>query len=37
MPLEKEEAGNYEAALEMVRIAPSASNKQPWRILKKRR
>lgn len=35
MPLEKEEAGNYEAALEMVRIAPSASNKQPWRILKK--
>ena len=35
VPLKKEEAGRYEDALEMVRIAPSASNKQPWRILKK--
>ena len=24
---------NYQQALEMVRLAPSASNKQPWRIL----
>jgi nitroreductase len=32
--LTKEEAGNYAEALEMVRLAPSASNKQPWRIVK---
>jgi nitroreductase len=34
MPLKKEDAGAYADALEMVRLAPSASNKQPWRILK---
>ncbi len=33
-PLSIEEAGIYAKPLEMVRIAPSASNKQPWRILK---
>ncbi len=33
-PLTKEEAGLYEFPLEMVRLAPSASNKQPWRIVK---
>ncbi|KZL89049.1 nitroreductase family protein [Clostridium magnum] len=33
-PLSMEEAGEYSAALEMVRLAPSASNKQPWRIIK---
>ena len=27
-------AGSYVFALEMVRLGPSASNKQPWRILK---
>lgn len=27
-------AGDYASALEMVRLAPSASNKQPWRIVK---
>ena len=27
------QAGGYAPALEMVRLAPSASNKQPWRIL----
>lgn len=32
--LSTEEAGVYAEALEMVRIAPSASNKQPWRIVK---
>lgn len=32
--LNKSEAGVYEEALEMVRLAPSASNKQPWRIVK---
>lgn len=33
-PLSKNEAGIAAEALEMVRLAPSASNKQPWRILK---
>ncbi|MFA9376989.1 MAG: nitroreductase family protein [Lachnotalea sp.] len=32
--LTQEEAGAYAFALEMVRLAPSASNKQPWRIIK---
>ncbi len=29
----KDEAGELAFALEMVRLAPSASNKQPWRIV----
>lgn len=33
-PLLREDAGDLAIALEMVRLAPSASNKQPWRILK---
>lgn len=32
--LKREGAGRYEQALEMLRLAPSASNKQPWRILR---
>lgn len=32
-PLSPEEAGLYREALENVRLAPSASNKQPWRIV----
>ncbi len=32
--LTREEAGEFTTALEMVRLAPSASNKQPWRIVK---
>jgi nitroreductase len=32
-PLEEKETGSYKDVLEMVRIAPSASNKQPWRIV----
>ncbi len=32
-PLTPGEAGVYSQALENVRLAPSASNKQPWRIL----
>jgi len=32
--LSKSEAGKYEIPLEMLRLAPSASNKQPWRIVK---
>ena len=35
-PLEKNEAGEYATSLEAVRIAPSASNKQPWRIVKEK-
>ncbi|MFN7250230.1 MAG: nitroreductase family protein [Anaerobacillus sp.] len=31
--LTKEEAGDYAVAIEMVRLGPSASNKQPWRIV----
>ena len=32
-PLTEEAAGIYKIPLEMVRIAPSANNSQPWRIL----
>ncbi len=32
-PLTKEAAGNLGNALEMVRLAPSAVNKQPWRAV----
>lgn len=32
-PLTKEKAGDLFMPLEMVRLAPSAVNKQPWRIL----
>ncbi len=31
--LSQAEAGGYSLPLEMLRLAPSASNKQPWRIL----
>lgn len=33
-PLAKESCGKYSDSLEMVRLAPSASNKQPWRIVR---
>jgi nitroreductase len=33
-PLSPTSAGTDQLALEMVRLAPSASNKQPWRIVK---
>jgi nitroreductase len=33
-PLGEAGAGAYAAALEAVRLAPSASNRQPWRILR---
>ena len=33
MPLLRNEAAEYAKALEMVRIGPSASNKQPWRVI----
>ena len=34
-PLSKEQEDKFAFPLEMVRLAPSASNKQPWRILLK--
>jgi nitroreductase len=33
-PLSRAAAGAYDEPLEMVRLGPSASNKQPWRILR---
>jgi len=33
-PLNENKAGGFYNALEMVRLAPSASNRQPWRIIK---
>ena len=33
-PLDPENAGDYALPLEMVRLGPSASNKQPWRIVR---
>jgi nitroreductase len=35
-PLPREAAGEYATALECLRLAPSASNNQPWRIVKSR-
>jgi len=33
-PISSADAGTYAGALEMVRWAPSASNRQPWRIVR---
>lgn len=33
LPLSLSSAGDYAFPLEMVRLAPSASNRQPWRII----
>jgi nitroreductase len=33
-PLPPEVTGDYATALQMVRLGPSASNKQPWRIVR---
>ena len=35
-PLSEVDAGAYAFPLEMVRLAPSASNKQPWRIVREK-
>lgn len=32
-PLDRSDAGAWEKPLEMVRWAPSATNKQPWRVI----
>lgn len=34
VPLDRDAAGDFATALEMVRIGPSASNKQPWRMIR---
>jgi nitroreductase len=34
LPLSREMAGAYAEPLEMVRMGPSASNKQPWRVVR---
>ncbi len=34
-PLTREAAGNLQFPLEMIRLGPSASNKQPWRVVLK--
>jgi hypothetical protein len=33
-PLHPDEAGIYHESLDLVRLAPSASNKQPWRVVR---
>lgn len=33
-PLTEEDAGRYRDALESVRLGPSASNRQPWRLIR---
>ena len=33
-PLSEERAGGFATALEMLRLSPSASNRQPWRCLR---
>lgn len=35
-PLQKEKSGDYGKVLEMLRIGPSASNKQPWRVIREK-
>ncbi len=34
VPLAREQAGAFAVPLEMLRLAPSASNKQPWRVVR---
>jgi len=33
-PLQPQEAGDFSPALEMVRLAPSSGNTQPWRVVR---
>jgi nitroreductase len=35
-PLTRESAGRFARVLDLVRLAPSGSNKQPWRVVKDR-
>ena len=34
-PLTEQDANEYATSLEMLRLAPSATNSQPWRVIKK--
>ena len=34
-PLTEQDANEYAVSLEMLRLAPSATNSQPWRVIKK--
>lgn len=34
-PLSKFDVGDYEIALEMLRLAPSSTNSQPWSVVKR--
>jgi len=34
IPLQKQDAGGFETPLEMVRLGPSASNRQPWQVIR---
>jgi hypothetical protein len=34
-PLSRKDANEYVSPLEMLRLAPSATNAQPWRVVKK--
>lgn len=36
IPLSREIAGLFATCLDMVQLAPSASNKQPWRVIKEK-
>ena len=36
VPLERDCAGRFTQVLDLVRLAPSGSNKQPWRVVKDR-
>ena len=35
-PLQRDSIGDYATLIEMVRLGPSAGNKQPWRIVKEK-
>lgn len=35
-PLSETDAGKFEIALEMLRLAPSSTNAQPWSVVKER-
>lgn len=35
IPMSKDDAGEFASIMEMIRIGPSSSNKQPWRCVKK--
>ena len=34
IPMSRDDAGDYAEVFKMIRLAPSASNKQPWRVVR---